>query len=107
MSNPPFWKGRRVLVTGPNGFIAAWLSETLVGYGAEIVGLDRSPHGALDIHPGLRDRITLVLGDLTDQPKLEAILAEHQVQTLIHLAAQSSINISSRSPVPTFESNIR
>src|SRR5689334_25421598 len=100
MSNPSFWKGRRVLVTGANGFIPAWLIETVLGYGAEVVGLDRSPAGALDIHPGVKDRVTLVLGDLTDQPKLEAILVEHQIQTLIHLAAQSSIAISSRSPVP-------
>ncbi len=107
MANPQFWQGRRVLVTGANGFIPAWLIETILGYGAEVVGFDRSPGGALDIHPGLRDRITLVLGDLTDQPKLEAILDEHQIQTLIHLAAQSSISISRGSPVPAFESNIR
>jgi CDP-glucose 4,6-dehydratase len=107
MSNPQFWKGRRVLVTGANGFIPAWLIETILGYGAEVIGYDRSPRGALDLHPGVRERVTLVLGDLTDQPKLEAILAEHQVQTLIHLAAQSSISISRGSPVPAFESNIR
>src|SRR2546427_355838 len=105
MADPQFWKGRRVLVTGANGFIPAWLIEALVGYGAEVTGLDRSPHGALDIHPGLRDRIALVLGDLTDQPKLEAILAERKIQTLFHLAAQSSISLSRGSPVPAFESN--
>lgn len=107
MANPSFWKGRRVLVTGANGFIPAWLIETILGYGAEVVGFDRSPAGALDLHPGVKDRVTLVLGDLTDQPKLEAILDEHQIQTLIHLAAQSSISISRGSPVPAFESNIR
>jgi CDP-glucose 4,6-dehydratase len=107
MPDRSFWEGRRVLVTGPNGFVAAWLIETLLENGAEVVGLDRSPVGALDLHPGLRDRIELVLGDLTDQPKIEAILAEYGIQTLYHLAAQSSISISSRSPVPAFESNIR
>jgi len=107
MSNPRFWQGRRVLVTGANGFIPAWLIETLVGYGAEVTGFDRSPHGALDIHSGLGDKITLLLGDLTDQLKLEAILAEREIQTLFHLAAQSSISISRGSPVPAFESNIR
>ena len=107
MSNPRFWQGRRVLVTGPNGFIPAHLIETLLGNGAQVVGFDRSPKGALDLHPGLRERITLVLGDLTDQPKLEALLSEHQIQSLFHLAAQSSISISRGSPVPAFESNIR
>jgi CDP-glucose 4,6-dehydratase len=107
MPDAHFWRGRRVLVTGPNGFVAAWLIETLLDAGAEIVGFDRSPVGTLDLHPGLRDRVELVIGDLTDQPKLEKTLADHGVQTLFHLAAQSSISISSRSPIPAFESNIR
>jgi len=107
MPDRQFWQGRRVLVTGPNGFVAAWLIETLLDAGAEVVGYDRSPVGTLDLHPGLRDRVTLVIGDLTDQPKIEHVLAEHGIQTLFHLAAQSSISISSRSPIPAFESNIR
>src|SRR4051812_16122431 len=107
MPDRTFWHGRRVLITGPNGFVACWLIETLLDAGAEVVGYDRSPAGALDLHPGLRERITLVLGDLTEQSKIEAVLADHGIQTLYHLAAQSSISISSRSPVPAFESNIR
>jgi CDP-glucose 4,6-dehydratase len=107
MTDTKFWTGRRVFITGANGFIPAWLIEALLERGAEVVGYDRSPSGALDLHPGLKDRITLVLGDLNDQPKIEAALAEHQIQTLLHLAAQSSISISRGSPVPAFESNIR
>ena len=107
MPDRHFWGGRRVLVTGPNGFIAAWLIETLVENGASVVGYDRSPVGTLDLHPGLRDKVELVLGDLTDQPKLERTLAEHGIQTLFHLAGQSSISLSKGSPIPAFESNIR
>jgi CDP-glucose 4,6-dehydratase len=107
MTDPHFWKGRRVLVTGASGFICAWLIEALLDLGAEVTGYDRSPVGALDLHPGLKDRIALVLGDLTDQPKIQAILAEREIQTLYHLAAQSSISLSRGSPVPAFESNIR
>lgn len=107
MPDRHFWDGRRVLVTGPNGFIAAWLIETLVDNGASVVGYDRSPVGTLDLHPGLRDRVELVIGDLTDQPRLERTLADHGVQTLFHLAGQSSISLSKGSPIPAFESNIR
>ncbi len=103
----PFWPSRRVLITGANGFIAAWLAERLLGLGAQIIGFDRSERGALDLHPGLRDRVDLVLGDLTDGPKLEATLAARGIQTLYHLAAQSSIAISRGSPIPAFEANIR
>ena len=64
-------------------------------------------HGCLDLHPGLRERVHITLGDLADQPKIEALLSEHGIQTLIHLAAQSSIAISKGSPIPAFESNVR
>jgi CDP-glucose 4,6-dehydratase len=107
MPDRTFWTGRRVLVTGPNGFVAAWLIESLLEHGAEVWGYDRSPAGSLDLHPGLRERVHLVLGDLTDQPKIEALLRENGIQTLVHLAAQSSISISRGSPIPAFESNIR
>jgi CDP-glucose 4,6-dehydratase len=107
MPDRAFWDGRRVLVTGPNGFIAAWLIETLVDNGAVVIGYDRSPVGTLDLHPGLRDRVELVIGDLTDQLRLERTLADHGIQTLYHLAGQSSISLSRGSPIPAFESNIR
>ncbi|MCC7371196.1 MAG: GDP-mannose 4,6-dehydratase [Chloroflexi bacterium] len=107
MPDRTFWTGRRVLVTGPNGFVAAHLIESLVGHGAEVYGYDRAPNGCLDLHPGLREKVNLTLGDLTDQPKIEALLQKNGIQSLIHLAAQSSIAISKGSPIPAFESNVR
>ena len=102
-----FWRGRPVLVTGANGFIGAWLARTLVDLGARVTGYDKSDRGALDLHGGLKDEIDLVLGDLTDQPRLEATLAEREIRTLYHLGAQSNISVARGSPVPAFESNIR
>ncbi len=102
-----FWANRRVLITGIQGFIGAWLARALADRGARVVGYDRADRGALDLHPGLREQVALVLGDLTDQPALERVLAEHQIQTAYHLAAQSNISVARGSPVPAFESNIR
>jgi CDP-glucose 4,6-dehydratase len=102
-----FWNRRRVLITGASGFIGAWLARTLIGLGAEVCGYDKSPGGALDLHPGLRDKLEIVLGDLTDQLGIEETLAERQIETVYHLAAQSSIALSKGSPVPAFVSNIQ
>src|SRR3712207_3742871 len=95
-----FWRGRRVLVTGVNGFIGAWLTRTLVDLGATVTGYDRFEQGALDLHTDLKGRVNLLLGDLTDQPRLESALAEGRIQTLFHLGAQSNISIARGSPVP-------
>jgi CDP-glucose 4,6-dehydratase len=107
MAHTDFWRGRRVFVTGANGFIAAWLIRDLVGRGARVVGFDRSDVGALDLHGDLKSRVDIVLGTLTDGPTIERTLREREIQTVYHLAAQSSISIAKGSPVPAFESNIR
>ena len=48
-----YYRGRRVLVTGANGFIGAWLVATLVDLGAEVTGYDLAEDGALSLHAGL------------------------------------------------------
>lgn len=102
-----FWRGRPVLVTGANGFIGAWVIRTLTELGATVTGYDKSEDGALSLHPGVRDRCELVLGDLTDQALLERTLVHRDVKTVIHLGAQSNISFAKGGPVPAFESNIR
>ncbi len=102
-----FWRGRSVLVTGANGFIGAWVIRTLAELGANVTGYDKSEIGALSLHDGVRNRIELVLGDLTDQALLERTLVHREVKTVIHLGAQSNISFAKGGPVPAFESNIR
>jgi CDP-glucose 4,6-dehydratase len=102
-----FWADRGVLITGVQGFIGAWLARTLAERGARIIGYDRAERGALDLHAGLRERVTLVPGELTDQPRLEGALRENRARTAFHLAAQSNISVAKGSPVPAFETNIR
>ncbi len=107
MGNAEYWRGRRVFITGASGFIPAWLIRALVDRGARITGLDRSDVGALDLHGDLKSHVDMVLGNLTDGPLIERTLREREIQTVFHLAAQSSIAIAKGSPVPAFESNIR
>ena len=108
MPDRAFWDGRRVLVTGPNGFIAAWLIETLLDHGAVVFGYDRSPVGTLDLHPGLRDHVELVIGDLTDQPKLGTDPRQSRHPDAVSTWPASPASASRRgSPIPAFESNIR
>src|SRR5437773_2745049 len=101
------WAGRAVLITGVQGFIGAWLARDLAERGARVIGYDRAERGALDLHGELRSTVTLVLGELGDQARLEQALRDHQVRTAYHLAAQSNISVAKGSPVPAFESNIR
>ena len=45
-------------------------------------------------------------GDVRDQALLERVLGEYEIDTVIHLAAQTIVGIANRNPVSTFETNI-
>ncbi len=44
---------------------------------------------------------------MRDQALLERVLGEYEIDTVIHLAAQTIVGIANRNPVSTFETNIR
>lgn len=103
-----FWFHRPVLVTGCNGFLGSWLTEELATSGAEVVGLvrDWTPRSRL-FTEGIHERITIVRGAVDDLASMERILNEYEIDTVFHLAAQTIVPIANRSPISTFESNIR
>ena len=56
---------------------------------------------------GLRERCTLVEADLADLDALTTQLDAHEVTEVFHLAAQTQVGDAYRSPLRTWESNIR
>jgi CDP-glucose 4,6-dehydratase len=103
-----FWKDRPALVTGGTGLVGSWLVRRLLEAGADVVCLVRDwiPQSEL-VRTGLIERVKLVRGDVCDQPLLERILGEYEIDTVIHLAAQTIVGIANRNPVSTFEANIQ
>jgi nucleoside-diphosphate-sugar epimerase len=53
---PDFYRGRRVLVTGANGFIGAYLCRRLAADGAQLFAMTRAQHGDLS-EPGVAERV--------------------------------------------------
>jgi CDP-glucose 4,6-dehydratase len=106
--NPAFWRDRPTLVTGATGLVGAWTVRRLVALGADVVCLVRDwvPQSEL-VRSGQLDQVRVVRGDVRDQAELERVLGEFEVETVIHLAAQTIVGIANRNPVSTFESNIQ
>ena len=102
------WQDRRVFITGCTGFLGSWLTAALVERGADVVGLvrDHVPQAQL-FRNGTVGQMTLVNGELSDYALLERTLAEYEINTIFHLAAQTIVGIANRSPLSTFETNIR
>jgi CDP-glucose 4,6-dehydratase len=102
-----FWMDRPTFVTGGTGFVGSWLVRRLVEVGADVVCLVRDwvPQSEL-VQTHLLEKIKVVRGDVRDQALLERVMGEFEIDTVIHLAAQTIVSIANRNPVSTFETNI-
>jgi CDP-glucose 4,6-dehydratase len=81
--------------------------KRLVESGADVVCLVRDwiPQSEL-VRTGLIERVKIVRGDIRDQVVLERALGEYEIDTVIHLAAQTIVTIANRNPISTFETNV-
>jgi CDP-glucose 4,6-dehydratase len=102
-----FWLDRPTLITGATGLVGSWLVRRLVEAQADVVCLVRDwvPQSEL-VRSSQLERVKVVRGDVREQATLERILGEYEIQTVIHLAAQTIVTIANRNPVSTFEANI-
>lgn len=103
-----FWKNKNVFVTGATGFLGSWLTKALLEKGASVVALIRDEEQESNFYRFRCDNLaTLVRGDLVNFFVLERILNEYEIDTCFHLAAQPIVTTANRSPLSTFESNIK
>jgi CDP-glucose 4,6-dehydratase len=102
-----FWLDRPTLVTGATGLVGAWLVRRLVAAGADVVCFVRDwvPQSEL-VRSATLDKVKVARGDVRDQAALEGVLGEYEINTVIHLAAQTIVTIANRNPVSTLETNI-
>jgi CDP-glucose 4,6-dehydratase len=100
--------GSSVLVTGATGLLGSHLVQAALARGARVVCLvrDWAPR-ARTVEEGWIDRAVLVRGELEDLGALVRTLNEHEIDTVLHAGAQTIVGTAARSPVSTFESNVR
>ena len=87
----------RVLVTGGAGFIGRRVVAALLAAGAEVTVADLSPF------PG--DSVATVVGDLCD-PEVAERAVPPGTDTIIHLAARTSVLESVKDPETTYRVNV-
>jgi len=103
-------KGKRVLVTGADGFIGSHLTEALVQAGITVRAFvfynSFNSWGWLDAaEPELRDNLDVVAGDIRDQGGVRAAMRDCDV--ILHLAALISIPFSYDSPEAVVDTNVK
>lgn len=105
---------KRALVTGAHGFVASHLAAALLREGVAVRILDRPDPRTADVGGprrsalellGILDEVELAEGDLRDAGAVSTAVAG--CDSVFHLAAQTIVGVARRSPLETFEANVR
>src|SRR5436309_10984015 len=92
-----------VLVTGGAGYIGSVVTEELLNDGHEATVYDSLYKGhRAAVDPGAR----FVQADLNNSEQLRAALAEHQIEAVIHMAADSLVGESVEQPAKYYRNNV-
>jgi UDP-glucose 4-epimerase len=93
---------RPVLVTGGAGYIGSHTVRMLTAEGYPVVVYD-------NLSTGFRWAVfdaELIVGDLADRERLEALFAERQFDAVLHFAAHLRVEESASEPVKYFQNNV-
>lgn len=93
----------KILVTGGAGYIGSITVERLIKAGADVVVFDNLYQGHRDaVHPDA----VFVQGDLADKAAVEATIAEHQPDGIMHFASYTLVGESVQKPFMYLRDNI-
>jgi CDP-glucose 4,6-dehydratase len=104
-----FWKNKKVLITGNNGFKGSWLSLILYMFGAQIYGYSlNEKKNKINENIFKLKKISKknIYGDVRDKKKLYNFFKFVKPDICIHLAAQSLVLDSLKESNATLTSNI-
>jgi len=104
-----FFNGKKVLVTGADGFMGSHLTEALHRLGANVSALIRP---SSDVHgyrinnlDQLREELTILVGDI-GSPDIIGIVEDDSPDVIFHLAALAYVNYSFGHPMEVNRVNL-
>ena len=102
-----FYQGKKVLITGHTGFKGAWLTEVLLSWGAEVMGVALAPITNPNLFSllGQQKKISNYFCDIRDNANLKQIIVNEKPEIVFHLAAQPLVRRSYEEPLLTISTN--
>lgn len=103
-----FWKGKRVLITGYEGFLGSHLTKTLLSSGAKILGLDiLTQRKKTILSKADLAKITIVKGSVENLALLSRVIKKNKIEFIFHLAAEALVGDCFKKPLKSFSTNIK
>ena len=100
------YSGRRVLLTGHNGFKGSWLSFWLKRMEAQVCGIALPPNTEPNHYSLLKPAVRSVEEDIRNRNVLDTVFQAFRPEIVFHLAAQPLVRKSYENPLETFETNV-
>jgi CDP-glucose 4,6-dehydratase len=102
------YTGKRVLLTGHTGFKGSWMALWLTKLGAEVFGMALDPPTTPSLFDlaGLAETVDHYIADVRDAQAVQDRIAAVRPDVIFHMAAQSLVRESYRSPVDTLAVNV-
>ena len=103
---PSFFSGKKILITGINGFVGSHLAETLIQHGATVEGTSRNPTETNYLNAFFeKNKIQVQQMDLRSSDDVNRVVSR-PFDLIFHLASQSDTWNSIQIPRETFETNV-
>lgn len=107
MMENDYWKNRRVLVTGGQGFLGGNLIKYLVSQGSIVTTIcHRFPKDDILFYYGLGGKLNVEIGDINEYGFIKRVITENQIQDIFHFAAISIVSVAASDPINCLKTNI-
>ncbi len=92
-----------VLVTGAAGYVGSIVTEELVKQGYSVIALDNLQQGH---RKAVAPEAVFIQADLGNLEELDSAFRRHQIEAVMHLAAESIVEYSTTDPKRFFQNNV-
>src|SRR4030065_2922210 len=91
-----FFNGKKILITGHTGFKGSWLTQILLNFGAEVIGVSLPPQNAHNLFKILKldSSIKSFFLDIRDYKRIYQVIKREKPAIVFHLAAQAILRES-------------
>lgn len=93
----------KVMVTGGAGYVGSVVAEELIKDGYDVLVIDNLKQGHLEAVP---KEAIFIQSDIGDARALERIFQQHKIDAVMHMAADSIVELSMLNPAQCFQNNV-